>query len=1256
MRLFVLTSFLFIALLPLSGQNQIDLDLEWLIREGKEFLLQNEGYDSGNLPVVFRRIPIGEGDSISVSLKIADEEDVSGYRIPDGLSSTYQIRTYTEVEKGQKYGTIFLYPIKSSGSRITILKKGSLIIDRIPHPLPRNTRSVSFKSESVLADGKILKLPVVESTIYKITRDQLPASWTETGFDPDLLQLFTGHGPPLPYGAGDEKTDDLEEVAFHMENQLSNASDGIYFYGQGRNIKKSDHEPGFLTTEHNIYSDTNYYFLRYGVAGGKKMTVPEPMADRPPSAIQTGSDVYLYREANYNILESILQGSGRVWYTDAFTGPSRRDYSSLISSLDIDPEQEVLFSAGFAGRSDHSNTITFQLGEKEFSSSILSVTMTERYGIAARHVDFKEKTSLTNPNLSLHHETRQSSSRGWLEYIQLAYSKSLKYGGSPYYFSLFSDEPYVQINDARENLLVMDITDPLNTDFLPVFNENNQLWFRRKAPSSDQMNAYFVFEPSQAVPIRNAQTVDNQNLHEMRSVDYLIIYHPRFTRSVETLANHRKNYNNFKVETVNVHHIYNEYSSGKVDPSAIRNFIKMLYDRGNRDIRVLLFGDGSYVYKYDPKKFDFPDENLIPVYETENSLNPIRAFPSDDYYALLDDHEGGDLKGALDISIGRIPVRSTSEADIMVQKIIAYETHPQRFGDWRKNVLMVSDDGNHNLFVNYNERLSNNIETKEPRFQIGKAYIDGFPKQTAPNGFFSPRINELINNGAYQGQIMMNYQGHGSSKGWADEAILTKMDLEKWNNPNKYPILVTATCTFAGYDDPKEITAGEYSLILPDKGAISLFTTTRVVYANSNDRLTNSLFDRLMERMDAPPEQGEWMRLAKNAHRSDTLDINSRKFALLGDPAMTIGIPKYQILVEDINGQNPSTDSIRLGALEKVKIKGRVTDYNNQTQTQFNGTLYPTLYDKKKTLYTLGQGRDNSETPYSIWQNILYKGRASVTNGEFEFEFIIPKDINYAVGPGRLILYGDDGIQSDAWGLGEQILIGGTASDPIPDDQTGPDVKIYLGDKNFENGDEVSSNTILLVDIEDESGINVSGNGIGHDLIYYLDGDASASTVLNNYFTYDLNSYTRGSVEFPLDNLETGKHTLTIKVWDSYNNFSEKTVEFYVNKKDLTLERVLNYPNPFFDQTEFQFENPMIGEDISIVIDIFTPSGRMVHRILEQRNSSSSLVRGIQWNGRDQWHQKLANGVYIYKIKIIQESGTKKTEISSDFQKLLLLN
>ena len=1258
MRIFFTCFLVILTLAENHGQSTIELDLGWKENQGEQLVLLNEGHDSGNLPVVFRRIPLSQSDSLRVRVVIAEEKRFPDYKAPQNLARNYEVITYTESDQGQYFGTIYFYPIKANAQNdVTVLKSGRLEVEIIPGRPRIRTRNTGFTTKSVLSEGRILKIPILASNMHRINFEQLPAEWTGQNFSPDQIQIFAGHPGTLPYGVGDDRIDDLREVPYYLDGNFTKNGDGLIFYAEGSHITTPSSESGFLTVNHNVYADTNFYFLRYGVENGQRMTPPQNLTTIPTSPATTGSDVWRYEEDNYNILESIIQGSGRTWYTDAVTGSATRDYSSLISPLPIDQSQDVLFSTVFAGRSDAKNTVTFQVGDRSFSEEMFSVEMSDRYGIAAQLATFRKKLSLSSLRLVMRHQTQQSNSRGWLDYLELAFTRALQYNNAPLIFHSFGTGTDFEVSNATSGLLAMDITDPFDTSLLPSLIQGNKLWFASRMDSGNQPHRFVVFDPRQVTTVSGIKIIPNQNLHEIQKVDYLIVYHPLFSQSSTKLADHRRQYNGFEVRTVNILDIYNEFSSGKTDPSALRNFLKMLYSRGNPDIRVLLLGDGSFDYKFNSARVDYSDENFIPVYETENSHNPIRAFPSDDYYALLDDWEGGDLRGALDISIGRIPVRTPSEAEVMVQKIITYETDPLRFGDWRKDMLLVADDGNFNLFLGYTERLSENIEQKAPSFQISKAYVDAFQKEITPNGALSPRTSDLINNSAFEGQLIINYQGHGSSKGWGDEGFLSKVDLVKWNNSRKYPILVTATCTFAGYDDPKEVTAGEYALVLPDKGAIALFTTTRVVYANSNDRLTNSLFDRMMERLEEPPELGEWIRRAKNAHRSDTLDINSRKFTLLGDPALKIALPRYKVVVSEVEGQDPATsDSIRIGALQKVRIKGYVADHQGQKMTSFNGELAPTLYDKKKKLQTLGQGNNNYAQEYSVWQNVIYKGRASVNQGEFEFEFIVPRDIDYSLGHGRLSLYAHDGNQSDAWGQGENILIGGTADNPIENDQKGPDLQVYLGDKNFMTGDEIEPSSVLLVDVEDASGINVSGNGIGHDMVYFLDGQQESSTVLNNYFQYDLNSYSKGSVEFPIDNLEPGKHSLTIKVWDSYNNLSEKSVEFYVNKKELTIRNVLNYPNPFFDRTEFQFENPLIGDDLSIVIDIYTPSGRMAHRIIENRNSSGQLIRGIYWDGRDQWQQKLANGVYIYKIKIVEQSGNKTTHLDSDFQKLLLLN
>ncbi|WP_236977797.1 type IX secretion system sortase PorU [Membranihabitans maritimus] len=1247
------TLFILLIFQNIYGQEIIDIDLEWKEQNG-ELKLLNESTDASGLPVLFYRFPISRGDSIIASLSIGTEKHISHFSPPKTLQSYFQVKTYSEIERGKTYGTVFLYPLRSMGTGgVQILQTGRLKIEITSKRARGSVRNNPFSNESILSQGTLLKIPISSSGIYTISFADLTQQWGNEALNVEQIQLFSGHNSSLPLMVGSEKIDDLIEVPIYVSE-----TDDIYFWGEGRDVKEVNSGSGFPEVNHNIYSDTNYYFLRHGVEEGKRIGKSSDQIDNGKISISQGKDVFRYEEENYNILLDVvnLQGSGRIWYSNKYTGSNSIDFSELLRDIPIILEEPARFKSAFAGRLNNTGRITFDVGGRQFERTIFSVNTGDIYSLSSRHIEYEESLLLTSKSWSMDFQAGGSSGIGYLDFMELGFEKRLEFLNAPLYFASEEREVNFDVAGSASDPQVWNITDPHNCFSVPAVSSGNSVVIgpRDNFPG---LNGFVLFEPGQARRIEQIIPVGNQNLHALDRVDYLVIYHHKFANSARRLANFRREQNGFEVETVEVRKIFNEFSSGKIDPGAIRNFIKMLYERGNENIRVLLMGDGSFDYKNTSSLIGYPNENYVPVFETYNSWDPVKAFPSDDFYALMDDREGGDLKGALDISIGRLPVRTEAEAEIIVQKIIDYESNPNRFGPWRNESLFVADDGNSNLFLGYTEDLTDEMEERENRFQINKAYIDAYEKEVGSNDVRAPRINEIINNNAFEGQLLINYQGHGGSSGWADEAILSKRDLEKWNNYLKYPVLVTATCTFAGYDDPREVTAGEYALTIPEKGAVALFTTTRVVYASSNDRLTNSVFNRLYENSNTTLEIGEWLRLSKNANRSDTLDINSRKFTLLGDPAMAIGIPRHQIQINRINGETvENNDSLSLGALQKVTVEGTVHASTGEWLQDFNGEVYPVLFDKKKTFRTLGQGTSNSPRNFSQWQNVLYKGRASAQNGEFTFEFIIPKDIDYSLGQGRFSFYGEASGSRDAWGVFEDVQIGGTADNAIANDNSGPKMDIFLEDRSFMEGDEVNSEPLLLIDIEDQSGINVSGNGIGHDLVYYLDKETTNETVLNSYFTYDLDSYTSGSVEYPIGELEPGKHTLTIKVWDSHNNLSEKTVEFFVNKSELEIRNVYNYPNPFFDRTEFQFENPLIGSDLDIVIDIYSVSGTLVHRLMEQRNSAGQMIRNIFWNGKDDWGQKLANGVYLYKTKVIENGISNGTALTSDFQKMVILN
>ncbi|MCB0687355.1 MAG: type IX secretion system sortase PorU, partial [Saprospiraceae bacterium] len=461
-----------------------------------------------------------------------------------------------------------------------------------------------------------------------------------------------------------------------------------------------------------------------------------------------------------------------------------------------------------------------------------------------------------------------------------------------------------------------------------------------------------------------------------------------------------------------------------------------------------------------------------------------------------------------------------------------------------------------------------------------------------------------------------------------------------------------------GYDDPRRISAGEYTITHPTGGSISLFTTVRAVYANSNERLTRSVFDHLFQPVDGKmPTIGEILIESKNANAADTAGTNARKFTLLGDPALRLAIPSYGARTVKVNGK--SVDAAKLDtlkALSKVEIEGEIIDANGNLVSGFNGKIYPTIYDKAITLKTLAQDKGSSERTFTLQKSVIFKGLASVDNGRFKFSFVVPKDINYAFGNGKISYYAQDGSHTDAGGAFSNIMVGGTNREGL-DDGKGPDIELFMDDESFVYGGITDRNPTLLVKLSDENGINVIGNSIGHDLTAVLDQDLQGTILLNDFYESAQDDYTSGMVNYPLSNLAPGSHSLLVKAWDVANNSNEMLIEFVVvDESDNGLRHVLNYPNPFSHNTCFQFEHQLQDLDLDIKVEILTPSGRIV-KVLEQSvKASGFLSRDVKWDGTDEFGDPLGNGIYIYRVTVTTEDARGRIlKNTSDLEKLVIL-
>jgi hypothetical protein len=702
--------------------------------------------------------------------------------------------------------------------------------------------------------------------------------------------------------------------------------------------------------------------------------------------------------------------------------------------------------------------------------------------------------------------------------------------------------------------------------------------------------------------------------------------------------------------------VYHEFGSGKPDIGAIRDMMKTFYDAAGNDTSkmpkyLLLMGDGSY----DNRNIISGNTAYIPTYESSSSIAKAGSYTSDDFFGLLSNNEGKDIDNGvqyLDISVGRIPCKSLQEANQVVNKIISYKSAAS-FGSWRNTICFVADDEDQNTHIDAADNFAKSINSLHPEFNIDKIYFDSYKQVESSSGSRYPEVHDAIIRRIESGTSVLNYTGHGGEGGWAHERVFETPDINNLENENKLALFVTATCEFSRFDIPEMVTGGEALLLNPKGGAIALLTTVRLVYTGGNEEINKNIYKYFFNKNNDGTHIsiGEVFRLAKNA---TTTDENNRKFTLLGDPALALNFPEYKISNLTINKKNINNDTLK--AFGKYTITGKVTDLQNNLLSSFNGIIYPTIFDKTQTVSTLAndpypqyQGGSKIKN-YALQKNAVYKGKASIKNGYFSYTFIVPKDISYSVGKGKFSYYGNDATD-DAIGFDGSLNVGSYADSVIKDKQ-GPIINIYMNDLKFANGGTTNTNPTLILKLQDASGINTAGIGIGHDITAVIDNDTKNTISLNDFYEGDLDSYQKGSLHYPFKKIATGKHTLRIKAWDVYDNSNETEIEFTVTEKtEMALTHVLNYPNPFTTHTKFLFEHNMPGQQLQVSITIYTITGKAIKTIRQYVTTDGFRSDGIEWDGLDDFGDKIGRGVYFYKLTVKNNLGLSNTKM----EKLVVL-
>jgi hypothetical protein len=1118
----------------------------------------------------------------------------------------------------------------------------------------------NYANNSVLATGSWCKMATTQEGIYKIDVPFLQSLGVNTSnLASNSIKIF-GNAHFLPDERNIlERLDDLQELALEVidgGDGIFNANDYVLFYASAVNSWQNDSLNRRFIHQNNLFSDSLYYFLTIGGIG-KRISIQNNISPSN-STVSSFNDRYFYEVDKINFLNS-----GKEWLGEEFSNlpgnSTNKNFNFSLSGLET--STPVHLATSFAVRSigtassftiSVNNLLLPSINGGSISGNYLDAFAT----LVARSYDVAIANNSININFSF--QPANAAAQGWLNWFELHSRRSLNMNNQQQL--LFRDWQSVSANSVANfivsgtnaNTTIWDITHPTQPQKMTVNFSQGQSSFVNNA---NRLREYIAFNNTNFLTPQISGKINNQNLHNSSPRNYIIITHPNYLNEAKRLALFHQQQYGYTTFVASVNEIYNEFSGGIATPVAIRDFIKMYYDKAGADTTkrpqyVLLFGAASFDYKNRISN----NTNFVPAYQSINSLDPLITYTSDDFFGLLDDADDVNLTSPpslLDIAIGRLPVTNINEAKNTVDKIINYHA-ANTFGSWRNNTIFTADDKDGNVHLNDAELISSKAFTTNPLLNQDKIYLDAFPLVSGSGSGRYPEVNSAIVNSIFKGALLFNYSGHGGYQRLADEAIFGQEEANQLNNAAKLPLFVTATCDFAPYDDPTKNALGSTLLVGGKTGAIALVTTTRIVFAFSNRIMNDNFLAILLSKNsnNGYLTLGEAIKRAKNFTYQTFSDVNNnRKFTLLGDPGIQLAFPKMNMQLMSINNM-PLNGTDTLKALEKYTFIGRVVDANGVTANSFNGTVYPTIFDKVQTLQTLGNNAASPITNFNQQKNILYKGKASVNNGLFSFSFIVPKDINYQFGNGRLSLYADNGI-TDANGVASNFLIGGTSS-TFNTDRVGPNIKAYLNDEKFINGGLVNENPLLILKLFDSTGINTVGSGIGHDITAILDGNEKNIIVLNNFYEADTDSYQSGIIRYQLPKLDNGVHFLKIKVWDVANNSSEIIVEFVVQQREaLQISRVLNYPNPFTSKTNFWFEHNQPNSNLKVLINIFSITGKLVHQIQKNISTIGNSVNDIEWDGKDRNSEKLGRGVYIYRIIVTNSAGLK----AEATQKLYLL-
>ncbi|NPA35321.1 MAG: type IX secretion system sortase PorU [Chlorobi bacterium] len=1244
-----------------AQKNTYLYQVHWLAPElpsqilpGRLVIDDQKGIDTETLlPLQIHSYRLPEGVSLNdvevtivpeVLISVTDEEQkiLNGFEINDEPKKN----VFISYVNGKPYLYVELIPIIREAVAYRKIKEYSVSVDvkKVTVKNSEKTNLTEYADNSVLSNGRWVKISIKDDGIYKISYSKLK----EWGFNnPSDVRIFGNGGVMLPKLNSSPRFDDLRE------NAVYDSGDALFFYGKGTVKWTYDISKGMWVHQINDFTDVADYFLTVDAGEGLRV------GETDWSGLQPEGDVTSYDAREFHELEEKnLLKSGRIWFGEWFSYYGKQSYDLNFSFKNLQSEYPVKIFTSVAARSNVTSAFDVFVNDAGPVQEIRvrAISFSDYTGYYAHMTEQTDSFSVFQDDLALKIEYSMpaNTAQGWLNFICLNARCKLSMPGDELEFR--DVESYNKYDAARfvlentgDNLLVWDITDYTRPEKVKGELSSGKYSF---IADTKELRQFVAFNPDGDFPVPSYEgEIENQNLHSVSGVDYVIVAPEEFLEEANRLAELHAENDGLNVFVTTPSEIYNEFSSGQPDISAIRDFMRMLYKKALSDEDkpkyLLLFGDGSY----DNRSYSEENTNRILTYQSEMSIHQAYSYVTDDFYGCLDDSEGDDLRvDQLDIGIGRFPVNTVQEATWAVDKVEMYMKN-QYAGKWKALLTFVGDDGDNNIHMRDADRLATKVSLTHPEFDLNKIYFDSYQKITTATGKAYPEVNVLVEDAILNGTLIFNYTGHGGENGLAHEQIVTIPEIQSWTNLDRLPLFVTATCEFSRFDDPSHVSAGEWVFLNNVGGGIGLFSTTRVVYSSLNFIINNNLFDYIFER-DKNGEKlklGDIMKYTKNASGTS---VNILNFTLLADPALAIIYPSQYVKTEKVNGKPVSEVMDTLKALSKASIEGEIVREDDTLIDDYDGILDITVFDKPTTVITLG---NDGAVPfeYQVFENKLFTGQVSVEEGLFKSEFFVSKDIRYNIDKARVSYYSSNDKSVEAFGANNDILIGGISDNP-PMDNEGPDIRLYLNKPTFVSGNVTGTRPLLIAELYDENGINTSGNGIGHDVTLVIDDDKNHTMVMNGFFRSKVDSYREGTVVFQLPDQEPGLHKLSFKAWDNLNNSSVVEVEFVVEQgMALNVEKVSFFPNPVssYGSALCVFNHDEPNTSVNVIISTYNLAGQLLNETEERTVSSGGTIQPLRWYPRSFNGDILGQGLYIVRFSVLTQTG-RAAEFS---QKILVV-